>query len=98
MKVHLDVDWQPERYQLSSGLASLLGLELETRHRVIEVLTHQSLRKLGPPSLSLLSPLSSARKKASCKFGTLFKGRRQVLLFNWQGRAPLLFPSLEILS
>lgn len=35
--MHLEVDWQPERYVLSQGLASLLGLELETRHRVIEV-------------------------------------------------------------
>ena len=35
-KVKLEVDWQPERYQLSQGLASLLGMELETRARVIE--------------------------------------------------------------
>ena len=37
VKVRLEVDWQPERYQLSQGLASLLGMELETRARVIEV-------------------------------------------------------------
>ena len=36
-KVRLEVDWQPERYQLSQGLASLLGVELDTRARVIEV-------------------------------------------------------------
>ena len=35
--VRLEVDAQPERFQLSPGLASLLGLELESRHRVIEV-------------------------------------------------------------
>ncbi len=39
VKVRLEVDWQPERYQLSQGLASLLGMELETRARVIEVRT-----------------------------------------------------------
>lgn len=82
MKVHLDVDWQPERYQLSSGLASLLGLELETRHRVIEVLTDQSLCKPGPyRDISAQSPVLCAQK-ASCKFGTLLRRWRHVLLFN----------------
>ncbi len=42
VKVRLEVDWQPERYQLSQGLASLLGMELETRARVIEVCTRRT--------------------------------------------------------
>ena len=43
VKVRLEVDWQPERYQLSQGLASLLGMELETRARIIEVCTPEPL-------------------------------------------------------
>ncbi len=42
----MEVDWQPERYQLSQGLASLLGIELDTRARVIEVRSDSQLTSL----------------------------------------------------
>ena len=37
-KIILRVDHQPERYKLSPGLSSLLGMDLETRPRVIAAL------------------------------------------------------------
>ena len=60
VKVRLEVDWQPDRYQLSQGLASLLGMELETRARVIEVRTRGTAVPVMPGNAGRLYASSVA--------------------------------------
>lgn len=36
-KVTLEVNWQPQRFRLSSALSSLLGVQSDTRARVLQV-------------------------------------------------------------
>jgi chromatin remodeling complex protein RSC6 len=35
--VELEVDWQPERFTLSDGLAIMLGIQNDTRENILKV-------------------------------------------------------------
>jgi hypothetical protein len=37
VSVELEVDWQPERFTLSDGLAIMLGIQNDTRENILKV-------------------------------------------------------------